>query len=192
MLASSGNHHGQEQTTNKTNNMAEENLVTSSKVDCDLDAKILVAAKDGELEIVKKMLVQGADVESKCCDESTPLTCAVYNNHLPVARYLVEAAKANTNTQDAFGATPLMYAARNGYQDMVRYLVEEAKANVEARDAHGATALIRASHFGRLEIVKYLVEKAKANVYVANDRERTALEVAEEEGVVEYLTSSCR
>jgi len=165
----------------------------------DMDAKnarqMLTAAKSGDLAGVKQMLALDVNVNSRCSsgDESTALTCAVYNNHLPVVQYLVETAKADIDTRDAFGATPLMYAARNGYGSMMRYLVEEAKASVEARDTHGATALIRSARFGRLDIVQYLVEQAKADALAVDDYGRTAAEMAAEvsggEGgaVVEYL-----
>ncbi|MEM2677506.1 MAG: ankyrin repeat domain-containing protein, partial [Thermofilaceae archaeon] len=68
------------------------------------------AAEEGDLQRVKKLVENGANVNAKDEYGSTPLYLAVLNGHLELARFLVEKG-ANVNAKDIVGWTPLHIAA---------------------------------------------------------------------------------
>lgn len=55
------------------------------------DKALYGAAYDGHLDLVKKLIADGADVEAEASDEPTALHCAAMNGHLEVCKVLVAA-----------------------------------------------------------------------------------------------------
>lgn len=82
---------------------------------------LMYATRAGNLELVRKLVEAGADIEATDANGITPLIDAIINysivsvrrtppsQHLQVAQYLVEAG-ANVNAQDWYGQTPLWVA----------------------------------------------------------------------------------
>jgi len=112
----------------------------------------------GDLESLKKLVSEGADVEAKNIYGETPLICASWCGQIEIVKYLIEECNANVEAENNFGNTPLIRASIVGHFEIVKYLIEEHKANVEAKNKYGETPLIRASELSRLEIVKCLIE----------------------------------
>ncbi|HVW99770.1 MAG TPA: ankyrin repeat domain-containing protein, partial [Candidatus Babeliaceae bacterium] len=71
----------------------------------ELDQRLLLASKDGELELVKSYVLQGANLEFKNSLGQTPLYFAIRNEHTEVAEYLLSCG-ANPKVVDANGSTP--------------------------------------------------------------------------------------
>jgi len=80
-------------------------------------------------------------------DKVTALHWAAINNHIAVAKYLLEqGADVNALGGDLV-ATPLHWAVRPGHVSMVRTLIE-AGADLELRDRQGFTPLHTAAQVG--------------------------------------------
>lgn len=73
-------------------------------------------------------------------DGQTPLHIAAINNHVAIAKFLLE-NDASTSAQDSTGATPLHEAVRYGNTEIARLLLS-AGANVNATDNLGKTPIM--------------------------------------------------
>ena len=97
------------------------------------------AARNGQTELVKLLLGEGADIAEKGgTTQCTPLHIASGYGHEETATLLVERG-ANVNGKDSYGETPLHDAAYTGHHGMVRVLLERG-ADASAKDAFGRTA----------------------------------------------------
>ena len=112
---------------------------------------LMDAAKEGHTEIVKVLIVAGADM-TKYGD--TALMFAL--GHTETASALIEAG-ADVNAKHEDGFTPLLLAARGGQAEMVRVLIE-AGADVNAQIENGWTVTVveMAEMSGHPEIVEIL------------------------------------
>jgi len=79
---------------------------------------LLWAAKNGHAAVVKLLLEEGADVESKDDVSRTPLSWA---GHDAVVRLLLEKG-AGVESKDDVSRTPLSWAAQNGHEAVVKLL----------------------------------------------------------------------
>ncbi|CAE7852144.1 ANKRD17 [Symbiodinium microadriaticum] len=144
-------------------------------------APLLIACRQGHLEVARLLLEAKADKDKATKNNATALFFAAQQGHLEVARLLLEAkADKNTATTDR-GVTPLYVAAERGQLEVVRYLLE-AKADKD----HGttdieATPLLVAAQNGELEVARLLLE-AKADKDKATVRGGTAFFAAAQQG----------
>lgn len=100
------------------------------------------AAKLGDTTISKLLIKQGADIEAKTKNNTTPLYLAAFHNKLEMAKLLIE-AKANMEAAGKEGYTPLAAAAYYGHADIVQLLLENG-ANRKSKTDLGYTSLILA------------------------------------------------
>lgn len=82
------------------------------------------AAQEGKLELVKFLLNNGANIEAKDVNGSTPLLYAVQENRLDVVRFLVGRG-ANINAGNNFDQTPLEPGRSGVSQEIINFLREE-------------------------------------------------------------------
>jgi len=118
-------------------------------------SQLHLAAMEGDLEEIEKLVENGADVNAKKHNGDTPLHLAAIYGYLEVVKYLVK-KKADVNAKGNCGDTPLHFAAMNGHLNVVKFLVEK-KADVNAKDNCGYTPLHFAAVNGHLNMVTYLV-----------------------------------
>lgn len=85
------------------------------------------AAKNGHDTVVKVLLENGAEVDSKDNGGQTPLSLAAENGHEAVARLLLE-KDAKLESKDKKDRTPLSLATKNGHETVVRLLVNNSTA----------------------------------------------------------------
>ncbi|WP_341815349.1 ankyrin repeat domain-containing protein [Wolbachia endosymbiont (group B) of Aricia artaxerxes] len=98
------------------------------------------AAEIGDLNLVKLLLDNGANIETKNGEyQATPLHGAVLNERLNVVKLLLNRG-ANVNAEDKDNWTPLHYAADTNSLDIVKVLVD-AHANLDARGDYGKAPL---------------------------------------------------
>ncbi len=114
------------------------------------------AVKNGDLDKIKRLLSEGANVNAKDYYGKTPLHYAVDKGYLNIAKYLISKG-ANVNAKDDYGWTPLYYAFFDANLDMVKYLISKG-ANVNAKDDYGKTPL-HYSDCRYLDVIKYLIKK---------------------------------
>ncbi|WP_425384297.1 ankyrin repeat domain-containing protein [Wolbachia endosymbiont (group B) of Eupithecia inturbata] len=116
------------------------------------------AAEIGDLNLVKLLLDNGANIEAKNGEyQATPLHGAVENYRIDVVKLLLNRG-ANVNAEDKDNWTPLHYGADTNSPDIVKVLVD-AHANLGAKGNYGKTPLDIAKDKGHNKIVEYLEEK---------------------------------
>lgn len=124
---------------------------------------LIEAAKNNDLDELRRQLRAGARVAATDPDGSTALHWAIRRNNVEIARALI-AAGANASTATRYGITPLHLAASNGNAQIIETLL---KAGVAANSTalEGQTALMTAALNGNPDAVRILLaNKADPNV----------------------------
>ncbi|MCX5645766.1 MAG: ankyrin repeat domain-containing protein [Phycisphaerae bacterium] len=145
-----------------------------------------VAAQQGNIEAVRSLIAQGADVNARDETGETPLYDAACDAPLSVMQVLI-ANGADVNAKDNYGRVPLdatfhrekegedtaEFLMRSGVKVAVGHLISAVKVgyarlaeliidegiDVNARGEDGSTALHVASGWGRIDIAKLLLAK---------------------------------
>ena len=145
---------------------------------------LLDACKNGNIDLVKKMLSYGADVNAKNNNGNTPLHLASRKGHTEIVKLLLEhGADANVKNND--GETAFDWASYEGHTEIVKLSLEYG-ADVNVKDNDGNTPLRWASSNGQTEIVKLLLEYG-ADVNAKDDDGNTPLFCASYEGHAEIV-----
>uniref|UniRef100_A0A8C4TJ17 Euchromatic histone-lysine N-methyltransferase 1b n=1 Tax=Erpetoichthys calabaricus TaxID=27687 RepID=A0A8C4TJ17_ERPCA len=158
--------------------------------------QLYISAKQGELQKVLLMLVEGIDPNFKLDSQSkrTPLHVAAEAGHKEVCHMLIQAG-ANLDMCDEDQRTPLMDAAENNHLDTVKYLlkagaiashkvrtseplwssqvpvclVSDCLVPVDLQDAEGSTCLHLAAKKGHYDVVKYLLSTELIDINCQDD-----------------------
>eukprot|EP00002_Diphylleia_rotans_P032324 TRINITY_DN677_c0_g1_i11.p1 TRINITY_DN677_c0_g1~~TRINITY_DN677_c0_g1_i11.p1 ORF type:complete len:1468 (+),score=296.83 TRINITY_DN677_c0_g1_i11:133-4536(+) len=147
------------------------------------------AASQGKVDLVKKFVVNGADLKSTDYDKRTLLHLAAIGGHLQLAEFLV-AAGINVNSEDRWGNTPLKYAISNIHDDVATFLRSHGGILLDAIE-DSTMALMNAASKGNIGKLRYLKDSG-CNFNVCDSNMRTPLHLAAAEGhyeVVEFLLS---
>lgn len=113
------------------------------------------AAKMGWQIVVKWLIENGAELESKNIYGRTPLSLAARSGYEAVCKLLLEGG-AELESKDIYEQTPLSYAAGNGYEAVSKLLLENG-AEVNSQDSTGSTPLTHAVRWGHEGTVKILL-----------------------------------
>ncbi|WP_265035361.1 MULTISPECIES: ankyrin repeat domain-containing protein [unclassified Wolbachia] len=152
-----------------------------------LDKKLLIAAESGDLDEVKDLVKQGADLGAKNNNGIMFLHYASLSGQVDAVKYCTENG-INLEAKDNSGKTPLHYASVKGQVGVVEYFIKNG-ANLEAKDMFDMTPLHYASWNGHADVVEYLIKEG-ANLETKDSNGRTPLHYASLGGyseVVEYL-----
>lgn len=152
-----------------------------------LDDRLLAVLWDKNLDAVKKILQEGANVHATGYWGRTPFHLAVIYGYFEMVRLFIENG-ANVHATDKTKRTPLHMAAFYGYLEVVRLLIEN-DASVHATDDSKWTPLHEAASWGYLEVARLLIENG-AKVDATNDDGDTPLHRAAKRGhpeMVAYL-----
>ncbi len=122
----------------------------------EVSMNLILAAQQGDVEAVARLLEQGADVNVANNRGVTPLIAAAYQNNVEVAKLLIEAG-ANVNVQDNTQQSAYLITTSEGYVELLR-LTLEAGADVHSLDSYNGTGLIRAADRGHVEIIEELLK----------------------------------
>lgn len=88
----------------------------------DLNTELLDLTYEGDIEGIKEVLKQGADINCSDEDGNTPLLFAVASKDLELVKLLVE-NKADLDLSNNLGETPLIVAQDNKYKEIEEYLL---------------------------------------------------------------------
>jgi ankyrin repeat protein len=99
----------------------------------------MLASQNGHTDIVEKLILSGANVDSRNGFGSSALALAAERNRKESVELLIEHG-ANVNFRDNDGNTALILASRNGNADIVKKLLSGGAAVSIAGD-NGMTAL---------------------------------------------------
>ena len=146
-------------------------------------APVADAARRGDIEAARALLKQGADVNVKSGDGSTPLLWAADGGEHEIARVLI-AAKSKVDVTTDLGVTPLLQASRVGDAVMVDLLLR-AGANPSLAHPDGETPLMAASKSGSIAAVRTLLARGARVNDTDKFQNSTALMRAAAEGHVD-------
>lgn len=112
---------------------------------------LIVASREGSIEIVKDLLANGVNLNLKNNDGNNALWFACFKNNLSLMELLIDAG-IDLDNQNDNGVSVLMYAASSGKTDAVKLLLEKG-ANPNLRNLDDFRAIDFAS---TIEILKML------------------------------------
>ena len=136
------------------------------------DSNLRHWARNGNVKLVRAMLIAGANPNTGNKRGATALMLAADKGYVEVAKILI-AAGANPNTAGKNGVTALMLAAHRNHPEYVKVLIA-AGANLNTAAGDGWTALMAATAYGYLEVAKVLLS-AGANPDATKNDGWTAL-----------------
>jgi ankyrin repeat protein len=118
---------------------------------------LIIAARHGNLGIMRTLLKAGADINAKSKYGDTALTASTYFCHPNVSEFLLE-HNADVNVSNyGHGSTPLMLAAECGDTAVVKALINKG-GDINAKNKKGVAALYPATVKGYTEIVQALLD----------------------------------
>jgi len=135
---------------------------------------LCIAVERGDLEMIRFLLDEGADMEAKY-DGLTPLMLASRKGSADIVRLLLERG-ANPNEQGTASSRALHFALGTRSEEIVGLLLSHG-AEVDCRDSLGLTPLLDAASRGLGNIVPLLIARG-ADVNAKNGRGRTPLMLA--------------
>ena len=140
------------------------------------------AVQNDDVDEVRNLIINGADVNGKEDEKLTPLFIAVENGNLEIAEMLLKFG-AKVNARDREKQTPLMRLDDDATLELVELLVRYG-AKLNLTDNDGNTAIMIAADGAKPEVLKALVD-AGADVRLANKEGQTALMNAASSGALD-------
>ncbi len=117
---------------------------------------VAVAARNGDVDAVKKELAAGGDVNAPEADGTSALLWAAYQSSPELVQLLLKAG-GDPNAANEFGVTPLLQSARYGDTDTMAVLLKGG-ADIAKAVREGETPLMAAARAGSVPAVKLLIE----------------------------------
>jgi ankyrin repeat protein len=148
-------------------------------------ANIATAARDGDIDEVRKLIAAGTDVNVPEPDGTSALLWAAHQSSPDLVRTLLKAG-ADANAANGFGVTPLLEASRYGDAETIRALLDGG-ADMAAAVRDGETPLMAAARAGSVDAVKLLIERGADVNAVEALQEQTALMWAAAEGHLDVV-----
>ncbi|MBN2018412.1 MAG: ankyrin repeat domain-containing protein [Candidatus Cloacimonetes bacterium] len=118
---------------------------------------LTVAAIAGNLDIMKYLISQGADINTIDREGSNLLHNAAANGHLEVVQYLLDQG-FDINAEDANGNTALLFASSHNNFDLIKFLLDKG-ADLEAESINGTNVILNSAFAGNIEIVDFFIDK---------------------------------
>ncbi|MFC2141126.1 ankyrin repeat domain-containing protein [Acidobacteriota bacterium] len=138
--------------------------------------RLLQAVSRGQLEHVRTLLDQGADINVKETKSGqTPLISASFKQRKKLAQLLLD-READVHAKDINGETALMAAAGKGNTSIVKMLLEKG-ADVNTKNNQGQTPLLKIAKNENLDMIGLLLENG-ADIDAKDKWEETALIIA--------------
>ncbi|XP_071636411.1 uncharacterized protein [Temnothorax longispinosus] len=156
-----------------------------------LQKDINIAASNGDIQAVQRLLKDGADANDKDIDGRTPLHYAVSSGQSSIVNILLK-NRADVTQVTNKGNTPLHTATSKGYKEIVDILLQHVshdKLNnfINAKTtASGATSLHVAAKNGFFDVTKFLLKRG-AIYNIKNNEGKTPLDLSEDQNVNDLL-----
>jgi len=144
------------------------------------ETALIIAARHGNLGIVRTLAKAGADIHVQTKYGDTALTAATYFCHPNVSEFLIEQGSDINVKNHGFGSTPLMLAADCNNVGIVDLLIKRG-AKINETNKGGMTALTSAAIKGHFAVVQALLN-AGANTEISATKSGTALYEAAQQG----------
>ena len=144
------------------------------KANCEGQTPLLIACKQGRLELTKWLFDNGAAEDVRVADSNgwTPMFWACENVHLEVAQRLFGAGAAeDVRTPDEDGRAPMFWACCKGHLEVAQWLFSAGAAeDVRTADEDGSSPMFWACSNGHLEVAKWLFGAGAAEDVRTADR----------------------
>ena len=115
------------------------------------------AARNGRTEVCAWLhFAHGVSVDDPTSDGTTPFHLAVWRGHVDTCRWLVDAARADWTTTNAFGCNAIQWAAQSGDVAMCAYL-KRLGLDLTLLNYNGHSALHKAAVKGKAEVCAWLL-----------------------------------
>jgi len=140
---------------------------------------LIELTRNNDIEGVKKLIAEGADLNIRDEDGTTALMEAIFHEKKEIAKLLIEGIEEldlgteELDLKDNHGWTAFMFAVCYEKKEIAKLLIERG-VNLDLKDNHGWTALMKVCNNSKYEMVKLLVE-AGANLDIQDDKGCTAL-----------------
>ena len=131
-----------------------------------LAQEFLTAAEQGQLDVLKKCLDNGIDINVTNRQGRTAIINASLNKHYECVSLLISAG-ADIDKQDQTCFNPFLLSCLNNDLTLLR-LVLPANPNLDLLTRFGGVGITPASEKGHVEIVRELLEKTEMNVNHTN------------------------
>jgi ankyrin repeat protein len=146
---------------------------------------LMEAAYMGNLDEVRRLMLDGTPVDVIDAERRTPLIYAAFNGHTAVVEYLLDAG-AEIDAKDSSGRTALMFASSGPFAETVGLLLKRgAEVNIQGT-LEGFTPLMTAAAEGLAEVVRLLLG-AGADRDIKDVDGDTALSFAQQNGHTEVV-----
>jgi uncharacterized protein len=119
---------------------------------------LVAAAERGELLVVRRLLRDGVQVDTRDGRGRTALLAATQRNHAELARLLINEG-ADVNARDFAMDTPFLVAGAEGRSEILKSMLI-ADPDLRSVNRFGSTALIPACRRGHIESVRLLLTTA--------------------------------
>ena len=146
---------------------------------------LMIAAKNGNARLVKKLLEAGADARAVNINGGTPIMFAAIDGDIKTIEILIQAG-SEVSTRGSNGWSALMVAAGKGHVEATRLLIN-AGADVNTVDIYLWTPLHRAAYENRIKVVEVLLEQESIDIHLRDDHGATALHHAAGNGNTEIV-----
>ena len=134
---------------------------------------LAAAIYDGDLELTKYLIENGAETTDMDNDKRTAIMRAIRFGRHDIALYLAEQGHTHSYFKERWTTdTELLKAIEEGYLDVVKCLIKYG-ADVDFSNKWGDTPLMRAIRKGYFDIAEYLIEQG-AKVSAKDNKGQTA------------------
>ena len=125
-------------------------------VNCENLTPLMSAVEANDVDLVKRLLANGADVKAADTYGDTALMLATVSGNVKMVEILLPKSDAKAANTD--GTTALMLSTASGNVKMVEILLP--KSDAKAANTYGYTALMLATGYGNDKMVEILVPKS--------------------------------
>ena len=125
------------------------------------------ASVDGDLERVKTLVGQGADVNAMNRMKMTPLLVAAMNNRTEVCKFLADKGATLDTKSGMGGQTALYYAVEKNNKDLAEFLVKKG-ADVNIATTRGENPFSLAKKMGNTEMADFLAKNGAKDPVVVS------------------------
>lgn len=147
---------------NKLKNLEAVKLLVTSGADLEatggefVSSVLIQASEQGNIEIMKYLVENMANIEAIDVDGGTPLDCAAFEGKTEAIEYLVSVGADINHQGPVFSNTALILASMNGHEDAVKYLLSIG-ASTTLKNKGGKTA----SDVAKTSEIKELISSYK-------------------------------
>ena len=116
---------------------------------------LLLAAQNGHLDVVRKLIAADADVDKAATNGCTPLYITAAKGHIAVARKLIDAGAHDLRVHGAM-MCDIMFAGKKRIATP-NWIFQDITGPSLGCDTHSSLPLLIAAHYGNLAVVTKLI-----------------------------------